>query len=68
MFNLSYQHGCYEFYVKRKGAERSLDKMLQSIKHKIEDAEYRKKSAERDIERHTETLNKIKSGDTSVYL
>ena len=42
--------------------------MKQSIKHKIEDAEYRKKSAERDIERHTETLLKIEAGDTSVYL
>lgn len=68
LFNLSYQHACYTFYVKRKGAERSLDKMLQSIKHKIEDAEYRKKSAERDIERHTETLKRLEAGDTSVYL
>ena len=42
--------------------------MLKSIKHKIEDAEYRKKSAEWDIERHTETLAKIEGGDTSVYL
>ena len=68
LFNLSYQHGCYEYYVKRKGAELSIDKMLQSIKHKIEDAEYRKKSAEWDIERYTETLSKIEGGDTSVYL
>ena len=68
LFNLSYQHDCYEFYVKRKGAERSIDKMLQSIKHKIEDAEYRKKSAEWDIERYTETLAKIEGGDTTVYL
>lgn len=68
LFNLSYQHDCYKFYVKRKSAERSIDKMLQSIKYKIEDAEYRKKLAERDIERHTETLAKIEGGDTSVCL
>ena len=28
----------------------------------------RRKSAERDIEHHTETLKKLEAGDTSVYL
>lgn len=68
IFNLSYQHNCYSFFVKKKGAEKSQSKMLQSIKTKIEEAEYKKQSAERDIVRYNETLKKIEAGDTSVYL
>lgn len=68
IFNLSYQHSCYSYFVKKKGAVKSQAKMLQSIKTKIEEAEYKKQSAERDIVRHNDTLKKIEAGDTSVYL
>jgi hypothetical protein len=66
IFDLSYQHHCYSYFVKRKGAVRSQAKMLQSIKTKIEEAEYKKQSAERDIVKFNEILKKIEAGDTSV--
>jgi hypothetical protein len=68
LFNLSYQHGCCKFYVKRKGAKRSIDKMLQSIRQKIEDEHSKIRSAENSLKWLNETLKKIEAGDTSVYL
>lgn len=66
IFDLSYQHHCYSYFVKKKGAVRSQAKMLQSIKTKIEEAEYKKQLAERDIVKFNEILKKIEAGDTSV--
>jgi len=68
LFNLSCQHGCCKFYVKRKGAKRSIDKMLQSIRRKIEDEHSKIRSAENSLKWLNETLKKIEAGDTSVYL
>jgi hypothetical protein len=68
VLDLSYQNGCYKFFVKRKGAVRSKDKMIESVKQKLEDALHRKSSAEWSIEKYTELLAKVQSGDTTVYI
>lgn len=68
LFNLSYQHHCYKYFTKRKGAERSKEKMLKTINEKIEDAEHRLRSAERHILEYNETKVKIEGGDLMVYL
>lgn len=66
--NLSYQSGCYKYFVKKKDAIRSKEKMLQSIKQKIEETEYKRDSAIRSLEDLKQRLLKIESGDTSVYI
>jgi hypothetical protein len=68
IINLSTQHGCYKRIVKRKGATRSKDKMLQTAKDKIEELERKIKSAQRDIEWLNDSIEKINLGDLSVYL
>lgn len=67
-YNLSYQSGCYKYFVKKKGAQRSKEKMLQSIKQKITDTEYKRDSAIRELQSLSDRLNKIESGDTTVYI
>ncbi len=68
IFNLSYQAGCYKYWVKKKGAVRSLDKMLKSVTEKIEQAERDIKSAEWRKSCLEESKAKIESGDSSVYI
>jgi hypothetical protein len=68
VFNLSYQHGCYKYFVKRKGAERSQAKMIETAKDKIKEAEYTLASTLRTLERLRETLAKIEAGDTTQYI
>lgn len=68
LFNLSYQHGCYKFFVKKKGAIRSAEKMEAVILERISSSEHKIGSLKRDIERYNETLVKLRNGDTSVYI
>ena len=68
LFDLSYQHGCYKFLVKKKGAVRDVVKMEKIILERISNCEYKINSLKRDIERHNETLQKLKNGDQSVYI
>lgn len=37
-FNLSHQHACCRYYVKRKGARKSVDKMRAALDRKVKDA------------------------------
>jgi len=67
VFDLSYQHHCYRFFVKKKGAERNAEKIINGIQDEIENEKYRIKSSERSIERLTETLKKVRSGDLNIY-
>lgn len=55
-------------FLIKTGTGRSKSKMLDSIKVKIEEEEYKIKSAESSIRRLKETLTKIEGGDLSVYL
>ena len=40
LFDLSYQHGCYKAYFKRKGANKSIDKMKKVLEEKIKSTEH----------------------------
>jgi len=68
---LSRQHACSEncrHYYKRKGSQRSKDKMLRTITEKIDTAVKEAKWLLNDVARLTEIKAKIEAGDTSVYL
>lgn len=67
VFDLSYQHGCYKYFVKKKGAVRSKEKMIESIKLKIEDQTSKMRWAQREIEYLKEQLLKVEAGDTTIY-
>lgn len=67
IFNLSYQHGCYPRFYKRKGALRSPEVMEEIIKRQIEELKQSIGSAKYNIQRKQELLEKLKSGDTSFY-
>lgn len=68
LFNLSYQHGCYKFFVKKKGAVRDVIKMERIILEKISYCEDSINSMKRDIVSYKETLQRLKDGDQSVYI
>jgi len=71
IFLLSRQHACVEscrYYYKRKGAQRSKEKMLQTITEKIDSAEREAKWLLNDVIRLTGIKAKIESGDTTVYI
>lgn len=68
VINLSHQHQCYKKFAIKKGATRSTEKMITSIQDKIKDAEREKSSAERTIERLSETLKKVEAGDLTVWI
>lgn len=68
LFNLSHQHGCYKHYTKRKGAERSKGKMLDTINKKISDTEYEIQWAQRNLIGLNERKQKIIDGDTTTYI
>lgn len=52
----------------KKGTQRSQSKMLESIKRRISDKQDTIKYAESSLKQLNETLLKIESGDTTVYL
>jgi hypothetical protein len=69
LFDLSQQHSCYPKYGKKKGAEKSKEKMAAVIAEKIASAEHNIESANRDIIRLKATLSKIESGELEgVYI
>lgn len=68
LFDLSHQHGCYKSYAKRKGAQRSKEKMLAVIAEKIESNESEIRSAKRNIERLNESKAKLDAGEINIYI
>lgn len=69
LFNLSYQHGCYKRYAKRKGALRSREKMLRIIKERISEAEYKLRSAQSSIEQLNKVYKEVEDGDINkIYI
>jgi hypothetical protein len=71
VFHLSEQHGCserYRYTFIRKGAQRSAAKMIEVAKYLIEGKESEIRSAEWRIEDLRKTIDKINSGDLSVYI
>jgi hypothetical protein len=68
LFNLSHQHGCYKHYAKKKGVERSKEKMLETINKKISETEYEMDYAARNIISLNERKQKIIDGDLTTYI
>jgi len=50
VYNLSYQKNCRKMYAVDKVAEKSKEAILEKLRGKLKDAEYKKKSAEWNIE------------------
>lgn len=68
-FNLSYQHGCCKKFVKRKEARRSQKLMLEAIRLKRREMESSINSIQNQLERLSETEEKVKSGRLeNVYI
>ena len=68
LFDLSYQHGCYKFYVKRKGAKKSPEKMKKAIEIKIKSAEREILWQQSSIEQLKEKLNKLNEGNLDIWI
>lgn len=66
-FNLSYQHGCYKHFVKRKGAKKDKSLMLAKLHAKVTDARKAIESASRDleyaVERREQLTPRIEAGE-----
>lgn len=55
-------------FLIKKDTVRSQSKMLQVIKHKIENEHCKIRGAESSLKSYNDILSKIESGDTNVYL
>jgi hypothetical protein len=66
-FNLSHQHGCYKYYVAKKGAKKSVEKRLAIIEERIKkaksDAEYAVRRAFEAIEQGHEQSARLAAGE-----
>lgn len=67
VFNLSYQHGCYKFFVKKNGAKKSKDKMLSVIQRKIAEKRNELNSLASELEQLSVKRHRIENGDLSVF-
>lgn len=68
LFDLSYQHGRYKLYFKRKEAKKSPEKMRNVIEIKIETAEHEILWQQRLIEQLKEKLNELSKGNIDIYI
>ncbi len=68
IFDLSYQHHCYESYYRRKGAKRSKTKMLETVNKKLVEAQREAEYQMRKIEQLSATRTKIELDDLTVYI
>ncbi len=68
IFNLSHQHGCYEKYAIRRGAQKSKSKMLTVLRQKISDALSNIASSEREIQLASKNIEEINIGNLDIYI
>lgn len=69
LFRLTNQHGCAPscvHFFRNKDSKRDIDVIIEKIEEKISDAEYSLKSAENNIIRYKEMLDKVKSGELDI--
>lgn len=59
VYNLSYQKSCYKVFAIDKGAQVSKKALRAKYLRKLEEAEYRKRSAEWDIQSYTKSIEEI---------
>jgi hypothetical protein len=66
-FNLSHQHGCDRYYVKRRGARKDAARMIAAVHKKVEDARHEVERAVRNLEyavQHRENvIPRIEAGE-----
>lgn len=66
-FNLSYQHGCYRHFVRRKGARKDKDRMTEAVHRKVQEARDELDRAVRRLEwavlERERKLAKIEAGE-----
>lgn len=68
IFNLSYQHNCYKFFVKKIGAVKSQNRMIEYAQYKLDEAIQKKASVEHSIKRLADIIDKIRNGDTTTTI
>ena len=59
VYNLSYQKSCYKVFAIDKGAQVSKKALRAKYVRKLEEAEYRKRSAEWDIQSYTKSIEEL---------
>ena len=66
-FNLSHQHGCYKYFVVKKGARKSTEKRLAILAERVKtakhEAEYAMRAAFNRIEQCQEQRYRLESGE-----
>lgn len=67
-YNLSYQHGCYKKFAKRKGAKRDKGVMLDSLQEALKKAKYDADYAIRRVEEYSTKIAQVQNGDTTIYI
>lgn len=68
IFDLSYQHGCYKVFFKRKGAQKSISKMESVLNQKIKRIEAEIRHLTWQLEEAKENLKKLKEGNIDIYI
>lgn len=68
VFNLSHQHGCYQRICIRKGAIRSKEKMLSSIKNAIKVKKDKIQYTEHELKRLLQCQQEIEAGNLDIYI
>lgn len=68
IFNLSRQHGCYKEFYKRKGTEKSSDKMEEVLKYKIQEIEHELEWKKDELKRSKEKLERVQNGDLNIFI
>lgn len=61
VYNLSYQKGCYKVFAIDKDAQVSKKALRAKYVRKLEEAEYHKQCAERDIEKYTNYIKDLEN-------
>ena len=68
IFDLSYQHRCYQRVLVRKGAKRSQEKMTESLLMIINEQKSNVEYQLRRIEQNEEMLRQVESGNLNGYI
>lgn len=68
IFDLSYQHHCYEKYCIKKNAKRSAEKMKEVLKEKIEDEERKIRWATSSLKSYKAKLQEVENGNLDIYI
>ena len=66
-FNLSHQHGCYKYFVRRRGAKKDAERMRAAVHRKVQEAQHEVERAawnlEYAVQRREQLLPRIDTGE-----